>query len=98
MHAVCCKRSWSSLSSRLELRKPARESILFDAKFPRSLKLERREIGNGRPAYIVAELSANHRQDFDQAVRIIQAAKDAGAEAVKLQTYTADTITLRSDK
>jgi pseudaminic acid synthase len=46
----------------------------------------------------VAELSANHQQDFDQAVRILGAAKDAGADAVKLQTYTADTITLRSDK
>jgi len=46
----------------------------------------------------VAELSANHQQDFDQAVRILRAAKGAGADAVKLQTYTADTITLRSDK
>ena len=46
----------------------------------------------------MAELSANHQQDFDQAVRILRAAKGAGADAVKLQTYTADTITLRSDK
>jgi pseudaminic acid synthase len=46
----------------------------------------------------VAELSANHNQSFDQAVRIIHAAKDAGADAVKLQTYTADTITMRSDR
>ena len=57
-----------------------------------------RMIGSGAPCYIVAELSANHNQNFDQAVRIIEAAKDAGADAVKLQTYTADTITLRSDK
>jgi N-acetylneuraminate synthase len=48
--------------------------------------------------YIVAELSANHGQDFDQAVRIIRAAHAAGADAVKLQTYTPDTITLRSDR
>lgn len=47
--------------------------------------------------YCVAELSANHNQDFEQAVRIIQAAKEAGADAIKLQTYTADTITLASD-
>jgi len=40
----------------------------------------------------------NHNQDFDQAVRILRAAKEAGADAAKLQTYTADTITLRSDK
>ncbi|MGO9075265.1 MAG: pseudaminic acid synthase [Terriglobales bacterium] len=46
----------------------------------------------------MAELSANHNQNFDQAVRIIYASRDAGADAVKLQTYTADTITLRSDK
>jgi N-acetylneuraminate synthase len=48
--------------------------------------------------YVVAELSANHNQDFSRAVRIIEAAKQAGADAVKLQTYTPDTITLNSDK
>jgi pseudaminic acid synthase len=47
---------------------------------------------------VVAEVSANHNQSFDQAVRILHAAKIAGADAVKLQTYTADTITLRSEK
>lgn len=48
--------------------------------------------------YVVAELSANHGQDFDQAVRLIQAAHESGADAVKLQTYTPDTITIRSDR
>jgi len=62
------------------------------------LRLGNREIGRGRRVYIVAELSANHNQSYDQAVRIIHAAKEAGADAVKLQTYTADTITIRSDK
>lgn len=57
-----------------------------------------RKIGARAPVYVIAELSANHNQKFEQAVRIIHAAKDAGADAVKLQTYTADTITLRSDK
>jgi N-acetylneuraminate synthase len=57
-----------------------------------------RRIGQGAAVYVIAELSANHNQNFDQAVRIVHAAKDAGADAVKLQTYTADTITLRSDK
>jgi pseudaminic acid synthase len=74
------------------------ERILVEAKFSQSIKLARREVGSGQPVYIVAELSANHNQDFDQAVRIVHAAKEAGADAVKLQTYTADTITLRSDK
>jgi len=57
-----------------------------------------RRIAPGSAVYMVAELSANHNQSFDQAVRVLRAAKDAGADAVKLQTYTADTITLRSDK
>ncbi len=55
-------------------------------------------IGTGQPVYVVAELSANHNQDFDQAVRLIEAAKESGADAVKLQTYTPDTITIRSDR
>jgi len=63
-----------------------------------SFSIGGRTIGLGHPVYIVAELSANHNQKFDQAVRVIRAAKDAGADAVKIQTYTADTITLRSDK
>ncbi len=57
-----------------------------------------RKIGSGHPVYIIAELSANHHQDFEQAVQIIRAARDAGADAVKLQTYTPDTITIRSDR
>lgn len=47
--------------------------------------------------FIVAELSANHQQKFELAVETIKAVKDAGADAVKLQTYTPDTITLNSD-
>ncbi len=53
-----------------------------------------RSIGPGSPVYIIAEMSANHGQEFDQAVSIIHAAKEAGADAIKLQTYTADTLTL----
>lgn len=56
-----------------------------------------RRIGAGSPTFIVAEMSANHLQDYDRAVRIIHAAKEAGADAIKLQTYTADTITIDSD-
>ena len=56
-----------------------------------------RRIGFNNPVYIIAEMSANHNQDFDQAVKIIEAAKDAGADAIKLQTYTPDTITIDCD-
>jgi len=62
------------------------------------VRIGKRDIGAGNPCYLVAELSANHHQDFEQAVRIIRAAKAAGADAVKLQTYTPDTITIRSDR
>ena len=55
-------------------------------------------VGENAPAFIVAEISANHNQDFQRAVEIIHAAKEAGADAVKLQTYTADTITIDSDE
>jgi len=57
-----------------------------------------RKIGAGEPVYIVAELSANHNQSFEEAVRLVAAAKEAGADAVKLQTYTPDTLTLDCDK
>ena len=56
-----------------------------------------REIGPGRPVYVIAEVSANHGQDYELAVRIVHGAAEAGADAVKLQTYTPDTITIDSD-
>ena len=62
------------------------------------IEIGRRRVGAGEPIYIVAEMSANHNQDFDQAVELLKAAKEAGADAVKLQTYTPDTLTIRSDK
>ncbi|HVM94269.1 MAG TPA: pseudaminic acid synthase [Terriglobales bacterium] len=62
------------------------------------LQIGGRRVSPEAPVFLIAELSANHNRNFDQAVRIIRAAKDAGADAVKLQTYTADTITFRSDK
>jgi pseudaminic acid synthase len=54
-------------------------------------------VGPAFPAYIVAEMSANHNQDFSQAVKIIEAAKQAAADAVKAQTYTPDTMTIDCD-
>lgn len=62
----------------------------------RCIHIGRKAIGPGWPVYIVAELSANHRQSFDEALRLVRAAKQAGADAVKLQTYLPDRITLDS--
>jgi pseudaminic acid synthase len=59
-----------------------------------SLHIGSKRIGPGEAVYLVAEMSANHNQDFEQAVKILRAAKEAGADAVKLQTYTADTLTI----
>lgn len=56
-----------------------------------------RRIDSMQPPYIVAEISANHNCNFNTALKIIEAAKNSGADAVKLQTYTADTITLDCD-
>lgn len=63
----------------------------------RLVEIDGRRIGLGYPTYIVAEMSANHNQNFDKAVKIIEAAKEAGADAVKLQTYTPDTMTIGID-
>ena len=56
-----------------------------------------RRIASDTPPYVIAELSANHNGRLDTAMKIIEEARKAGADAVKLQTYTADTITLNSD-
>ncbi len=59
-----------------------------------SVTINNRMISPGQRIYIIAEMSANHGQDFNQAVKIIHAAKESGADAIKLQTYTPDTITI----
>lgn len=64
----------------------------------KEIEIAGRKIGEGHPALLVAEMSANHNMDYGRAVEIIHQAKDAGADAVKIQTYTADTITIDSDK
>jgi len=61
------------------------------------IEINGRRIELGGSVYIVAEMSANHNQDFDRAVKILRAAKEAGADAVKLQTYTPDTMTIPCD-
>lgn len=61
------------------------------------LKIQGQVIGNGYAPYVIAEMSANHNGDIGKAMHLIEAAKSSGANAVKLQTYTPDTITLNSD-
>ncbi|MBI5725992.1 MAG: pseudaminic acid synthase [Planctomycetes bacterium] len=62
-----------------------------------NVKIGKSIIGPGRPVYVVAELSANHHQKYDEAVELVRAAKQAGADAVKIQTYTPDTLTIDCD-
>lgn len=57
-------------------------------------KIGKREIGPGKPVYIIAEMSGNHRLQFEDAEKIVKEAARAGVDAVKLQTYTADTMTI----
>jgi pseudaminic acid synthase len=61
------------------------------------IEINGRKIGPNSRTYIVAELSANHHQNLDEALRLIREAKKVGADAIKLQTYTPDTLTIDAD-
>jgi len=63
-----------------------------------SFKIGNRQIGNGNPSFVVAELSGNHNGSIKNALDMVYSAKEAGADAIKLQTYTPDTITLKTSK
>lgn len=63
----------------------------------KEFRIGRKFLGGNHPTFIIAELSANHNQSFEQAIKLVEAAAQAGADAVKLQTYTADTLTIDSD-
>lgn len=62
------------------------------------MKIGKRVVGEGQPVFVVAEISGNHSQDFTKAQWLVKAACEAGADAIKLQTYTPDTLTIDSEK
>ncbi len=64
----------------------------------REFKIGSQSIGGDNPCFIVAEVSANHKQKSEEAEALVEAAARAGADAVKLQTYTPDSLTIDSDK
>ena len=62
------------------------------------MQIGNRKIGEGQPCFVVAELSGNHHQKYEEAEELVREAAKAGVDAIKLQTYTPDTITLNSRK
>jgi len=63
----------------------------------RTIRIGERLVGDGQPTFVIAEMSANHGGDLNVALEIVRLAAEAGADAIKLQTYTADTMTLDSN-
>src|SRR3546814_2578980 len=63
-----------------------------------NFEINGQKIGPDNPPYIIAELSANHNGQLERALRTIEVAQRSGANAIKLQTYTADTMTIDSDR
>lgn len=59
-----------------------------------SVNIGKRVVGEGKPVFIIAEISANYGQDFDRAVELVRKAKEYGADAVKFQAYTPNTLTI----
>ena len=70
--------------------------MVREIKMNKKIQINGRDIGTDFPPYIIAELSANHNGSLETALKIIEQAKLCGADAIKLQTYKADTITLDS--
>ena len=60
----------------------------------REIKIGERKIGLGHAPFVIAEMSGNHNQSLERAMELVEAAASTGAHAIKLQTYTADTMTI----
>lgn len=69
-------------------------AVLSNGNKAHTIQIKDRVIGDGQPAYIIAEMSANHSGSIERAKEIIRAAKESGADCVKIQTYTPDTLTI----
>lgn len=79
------------------MKKAISDNQLIEAKMKPYITIDDRKIGPDYPPYIIAELSANHNGDINRAFQIMEEAKKAGADAIKLQTYTHETITMDCD-
>ena len=66
--------------------------------FKKIIKIGKKYIGENKPCFIVAEISANHSQDLEKAKKLIKLAKKAGADAIKLQTYRPESISIKGIK
>ena len=66
--------------------------------FQKEFSIDGRKIGEFHPPYIIAEMSANHGGDISRAKKIISLSKKCGADAVKIQVYSPDSLTINSDK
>ena len=79
------------------LRKTTQHTYLTAEQMIKPINIGTKKVGAGQGTFIIAEMSGNHNQNYERALEIVHAAKEAGADAIKLQTYTADTITIDCD-